>query len=82
MKPVVKIHDAFIIRGIDREVLRGFPEGYPEEHCGYPGCVTNTKMIQTSTIVSKEDHVVETERTIYAVQSWAVQPDHLKVRPF
>jgi hypothetical protein len=81
MKPVVKISQAFIIRGIDNEYLFGQPENYPESHQGFPGCVREGT-IRTSPIVSKEDNVIETERTIYAVQSWETIPDHLKVRPF
>jgi hypothetical protein len=82
MKPVIKIERAYIIRGIDNEYLFGIPMEYPEEHQWYPGCVSGKRLIRTSPIVSKEDHVIETERSIYAVQSWETQPDHLKVRPF
>jgi hypothetical protein len=77
MKPVVKINDAFILRGMDSERLFGYPLDYPEEHQWYPGCIRGG-MIRTGPIVSKEDHIIETERTIYAVLSWESTPEHLK----
>lgn len=65
-KPVVNINNAYI----EGNLLYGYPENYPEEHCYYPGAVTNTKLIHTSPIVRKEEDYVETERTIYFVKSW------------
>jgi hypothetical protein len=66
MKPIVHIKDAMIFNNR----LMGVVIDYPEEHQGYPGAVTNGKDVITSSIVSIEGDTVETQRTIYHVDSW------------
>lgn len=68
MKPVRSIFDAYIVRGIDSEQLRG--------------SVIPGKLTITSSIVNKSETRVETRNTIYEVISWAVQPDFLKDVPY
>ena len=65
-KPIVHISNASIIANR----LVGTVHDYPEEHQGYPGAVTNGKGVMTSSIVSIEGDRVETQRTVYIVDSW------------
>ena len=65
-KPIVHIKDAMFFNNR----LMGVVIDYPEEHQGYPGAVTNGKDVITSSIVSIEGDTVETQRTIYHVDSW------------
>lgn len=68
MKPVKSIFDAYIVRGIDSEQLRG--------------SVIPGKLTITSSIINKSETEVETRNTIYKVINWAIQPGFLKDVPF
>lgn len=71
MKPVVQIKDACIVGDPEIvQVLFGTVLDYPEEHMVYEKAVTNGHIVRTSKIVEIRGDVVETERTIYQVQSW------------
>jgi len=66
-KPIVHIKNAMIINNR----LIGTVLDYPEEHQGYPGAVTNGQEVITSPIVSSDgENQIETQRTIYMVDSW------------
>lgn len=65
-KPTVHIKNAYI----NNNRLLGVVLDYPDDHQGYPGAVTNGHAVITSPIVSHEGNVVETQRTIYHVDSW------------
>ena len=71
MKPVVKIYDASIFGATGNQFMYGRLVEYPENH-GL-GNSLNGQIVQTSTIVSIHDNVVETKNTIYEVQSWENQ---------
>lgn len=65
-KPPVHIKNASIINNR----LIGVVLDYPDDHQGYPGAVTNGREVITSAIISHKGDVVETQRTIYHVDSW------------
>ena len=66
-KPTVHIKNASIINNR----LTGIVVDYPEDHHYYPGCVTNGQEVITSAIVSSDgENQIETQRTIYIVDSW------------
>jgi len=69
-KPTVRIKDCIILGGR----MMGTPINYPEDHMLYKACLTNGDPVITSSIVSKFQlngaDYVETQRTIYEVESW------------
>lgn len=80
-KPVVKIwlaalHPVETQDGV-AQVLTGRVGDYPEDH-GYGSSLSN-QIVRTSKVVqvNEADNTVETMNTMYAVQSWAVEPDPL-----
>lgn len=71
MKPEVKILNAFIMYNR----LYGDAVQYPVDHQYFPGAVhgdgyNELQSIVTSKIVKQDGDTIETERTIYKVQSW------------
>jgi hypothetical protein len=71
-KPVIQIRNAcFINYPNKQQALSGIVEDYPEEHMGYPGCVTNGRYVTTSAVVNVDGDMVETQRSTYKVLSWA-----------
>ena len=65
-KPIVNIHQAYFFAG----ALVGIVKDYPDDHQAFPGAVTNGKEVRTSQIVKHDGNIVETQRTIYHVNSW------------
>ena len=65
-KPIVNIKNAYIVNNR----LVGIVLDYPADHQAFSGAVTNGHEVITSSIVSHEGGTVETQRTIYKVDSW------------
>jgi len=66
-KPTVHIKNASIVNNR----LIGIVLDYPDDHQGFPGAVTNGHEVITSPIVSSDgENQIETQRTIYMVDSW------------
>lgn len=70
MKPVVQIKDATLVPSFGTQRLMGVVLDYPDEHQGFAGAVTNGKDVMTSPVISINENTVETQRTVYEVQSW------------
>ena len=74
MKPEIKILNAFVMGNR----LYGDVLNYPVEHEYFPGAVNGdgtkeVKSVVTSTIVRVDGDTIETERSIYKVQSWVAK---------
>ena len=78
MKPVVKIHDCYFFDNFQgKRMLSGIVEDYPDNHKAYPNALENGHRVYTTRVVktNEDDSIVETERTIYNVGSWIINPD-------
>lgn len=71
LKPIVQMQKAVVREIAGSGVLMGYPVDYPEEHCAFPGAVSNMKEIVTTPIVAidPEESIVETYRTRYKILS-------------
>jgi len=63
-KPTYDVTDAWIVRGIDTEVLMGITK--------------RGTLRRTSPVVLKEGNKITTENSIYNVINWHIEPNHLK----